>query len=62
MRKVLKEQRGQPVLLPSSSSVNEAEDHADIQNGLDYSVPQVQRSLFTVRTVAGDREIQGGNH
>lgn len=64
MRKLLKEHRGQPVLLPSSSSVNEAEDQVDLQNGLDYIVPQVERSLFTVRTVAGDTdgEIQGGDH
>lgn len=59
MRKLLKEK---PVLLPSSSRVNEAEDQVDLQNG--YDTPQVERSLFTVRTVAGDTdgEIQGGDH
>lgn len=57
MRKMLREQ---PELSPSSSS----EDHVDLQNGLDYTAPQVERSLFTVRTVAGDMhgEIQGGDH
>lgn len=61
---MLKEQRGQPRLLASSSSVNEAEDQVDFHNGLDHTVSQVQRSLFTVRTVVGDTdgEIQGGDH
>ncbi|KAG0614210.1 hypothetical protein M758_6G159000 [Ceratodon purpureus] len=62
VRKVLKEKRGQPVLLPSSSDANE--DNVDLQNGFDYTVPKVQRSLFTVHKVAGDTdgEIQGGDH
>jgi len=58
MRKML---RGQSEFSPSSS---EAEDHGDLQNGFDYTAQQVERSLFTVRTVAGDmhEEIQGGDH
>ena len=59
MRKLLKRKS---VLLPTSSYVNEADDQVDLQNSCD--APQVERSLFTVRAVAGDTdgEIQGGDH